>query len=193
MLKERKTKENLRSRFPVNRKPYTIDYDYEDDSDLEGGEEDIPDDELIVTPQVAMEKLTDDSESVVVEKPDSKGGNESSDIISISDLDSLSSEPPDEKGVMKPISSAHTGTVVVIEDVAFITWVTFRSFDKPRTENRGYGLDFRHSFVTCTQTRLNSHHGGLWKDVRLALSRPHPNRMGFLNRHPNLSTDLPTR
>ena len=121
MLKERKTTENLRSRFPINREPYTIDYDYEDDSDLEGSGEDIPDDESIATPQIAMEKLADDSESVVVEKSDTRSGNEPSDIISISDLDSLSSEPPDEKGGIKPASSAHTGTVVVIEDVAFIT------------------------------------------------------------------------
>jgi len=37
---ERRTKENLRARFTTDRKPYTTRYDYEDDSDLEEGEDD---------------------------------------------------------------------------------------------------------------------------------------------------------
>ena len=50
MLDERGNKENLRSRFPADRKPYSTRYDYEDDSDLEDddgdeGDNDILDDE----------------------------------------------------------------------------------------------------------------------------------------------------
>ena len=57
VLDECKTKGDLRARFPANRKPYTVDYDYEDDSDLEeDDEEDVSDDESLVPPRVATEK-----------------------------------------------------------------------------------------------------------------------------------------
>ena len=128
MLGERGTKENLRARFPTDRKPYTNHYDYGDDSDLEDDDdEDIPDDELAGDPQVVTEKPRSNSDIVVLANSDAKS-NESSDIVSVSDLDSLFSEPPDTKGETEPASSAHVGKVVVIEDVAFVTYAGFLSF-----------------------------------------------------------------
>ena len=122
MLGERGTKENLRARFPTDRKPYTNHYDYGDDSDLEDDDdEDIPDDEPVGDPQVVTEKPRGNSD-----KSDAKSW-EPSDIVSVSDLDSLFSEPPDTKGEMEPASSAHVGKVVVIEDVAFVTYAGFLS------------------------------------------------------------------
>src|ERR1700743_2290122 len=40
VLEEQKSEENLRNSFPKKRKPYKSHYDYEDDSDLEGGDDD---------------------------------------------------------------------------------------------------------------------------------------------------------
>ena len=122
MLDERRTKENLRARFPTDRKPYTTRYDYEDDSDLEedDDDDDILDDEPASTPQTVTKKPRDCSEIVVLENSDA-GNNESSDIISVSDLDSLFSESSDTKGKIETATSAHVGKVVVIEDVAFVT------------------------------------------------------------------------
>ena len=51
---------------------------------------------------------------------------EPSDITSVSDLDSLFSESPDTKDETK---TAHVGKVIVIEDVAFVTYVAFIPFD----------------------------------------------------------------
>ena len=124
MLDERGTKENLRVRFPTDRKPYTTRYDYEDDSDLEEDDDDdeeILDDEPAGIPQAVTEKPRD-SDVVVLEKSDAKS-NEPSDIISVSDLDSLFSDSSDTKGEAEIASSAHIGKVVVIEDVAFVTYV----------------------------------------------------------------------
>ena len=119
VLDECKSKDNLRTRFPANRKPYTSNYDYEDDSDLEeDDEEDVSDDESAVPPRVAAEKSGNHlSEIATIENSDAKRI-ESSDVISVSDLDSLFSDPPDTKDEAGP---AHVGKVVVIEDVAFVT------------------------------------------------------------------------
>ena len=130
MLDERKSKENLRARFPADRKPYTSNYEYEDDSDLEVDDDDSDldsdsEDEPAVVPQVATEKPADDT-NVIVENLDAKS-NGSSDIISVSDVDSLFSEPLDTRGEMDLASPAHVGKVVVIEDVAFVTWAAFPS------------------------------------------------------------------
>ena len=137
VLEEQKSKENLRTRFPESRKPYTSHYDYEDDSDLEGGDDDddddddISDDEPTASPQVAAEKPpASPLELMTTEKSDGKS-RESSDIISVSDLDSLFSEPPDVKDES---DTAHVGKVVVVEDVAFITYVSSYPWDA-RTEN----------------------------------------------------------
>jgi hypothetical protein len=46
VLDVRETKDNLRTRFPADRKPYTNDYAYADDSDLEDDESDDEDDIL---------------------------------------------------------------------------------------------------------------------------------------------------
>ena len=122
MLDERKSKENLRARFPADRKPYTSNYEYEDDSDLEVDDDDSDsdsEDEPAVVPQVATEKLANDTNDIV-ENSDAKS-NESSDIISVSDVDSLFSEPLDTMGETDLASPAHVGKVVVIEDVAFVT------------------------------------------------------------------------
>ena len=125
MLDERRTKENLRARFPTDRGPYTTRYDYEDDSDLEEDDDDkddILDDESAGIPQAVTEKPRNSSDIVVLENSDVKG-NEASDTISISDLDSLFSGSSDTKGETETTSSAHVGKVVVIEDVAFVTYV----------------------------------------------------------------------
>jgi len=121
VLAERGAKENLRARFPAYRKPYTSHYDYEDDSDLEEDydDDDISDDEFASVPQVVTEK-SGNSDVVVLEKSDAMGG-EPSDILSVSDLDSMFSELSDTKGETESTSPTHVGKVVVIEDVAFVT------------------------------------------------------------------------
>ena len=122
MLDERGAKENLRARFPTDRRPYTSNYDYEDDSDLEEDDDDgddIPDYEPASAPQVITEKPRA-NDVVILEKPAAKSS-ESSDIVSVSDIESLFSESSEMKDETEPASSAHIGKVVVIEDVAFIT------------------------------------------------------------------------
>ena len=121
MLDERGAKENLRARFPTDRKLYTSHYDYEDDSDLEedDDDEDNLDDEPAGTTQVVAEK-PGNNDVVVLERSDAKT-NESSDIFSVSDLDSMFSESSNTKDEPGTASSAHVGKVVVIEDVAFVT------------------------------------------------------------------------
>jgi len=121
VLDERGAKEDLRTRFPTGRRPYTTRYDYEDDSDLEEDDgDDIADDEPASPPQVVTKKPRDDSDIVVLENSDAKS-NKTCDILSVSDLDSLFSESSDMKGGTETTSSAHVGKVVVIEDVAFVT------------------------------------------------------------------------
>jgi hypothetical protein len=125
VLDERGAKENLRARFPTDRRPYTTRYDYEDDSDLEedddDDEDDISDDEPASAPQVVtVTEKPRDKDVVVLEKSDAKD-NEHSDVLSVSDLDSMFSESSDTKGETETASSAHVGKVVVIEDVAFVT------------------------------------------------------------------------
>ena len=127
MLDERGAKENLRARFPTDIKPYTSSYDYEDDSDLE---DDYDDDDIPDEPESAPQVVTEtprNNDVIVLENSDAKS-NESSDIISVSDLDSLFSESSDIKGETEPASSAHVGKVVVIEDVAFVTYAGFLFF-----------------------------------------------------------------
>ena len=123
MLGERGTKENLRARFPTDRSPYTARYDYEDDSDLEeddDDDDDILDNEPAGIPQIVTKKPRDSSDIVVLENSDAES-NESPDIISVSDLDSLFSGSSDTKGETETASSAHVGKVVFVEDVAFVT------------------------------------------------------------------------
>ena len=123
VIDQRGVKENLRAGFPTNRKPYTNDYDYEDDSDLEeDDEEDILDDEPAdyLQPKVTTEEPESHPGDVNLVEDSSTRADEPSDIISVSDLDSLFSESEAETP-----SSAHVGRVVVIEDVAFITSVGF--------------------------------------------------------------------
>ena len=119
MLDGRETRENLRARFPADIKPYTNDYDYEDDSDLEDDDEEgildgaEPED---ASPVVAG-KPGNNSDVVNVGNPDAKSTDERSDPDVIS-------EPSDTKGAgSEPgsSSSAHVGRVIVIRDVAFVT------------------------------------------------------------------------
>jgi len=120
VLDEKGIKENLRTRFPEDRKPYTNRYDFEDDSDLEEDDDDdsIIDDEPASDSQVVTRKPRNSSD-IVLESSDAKI-NDPSDIVSISDLDSLFSESSDTNGETKTTSSTHVGKVAVIEDVAFI-------------------------------------------------------------------------
>ena len=124
MLGESGNKENLRSRFPADRKPYSSHYDYEDDSDLEDDDDDdgddILDDEPAGDPQVMSGKPRNSSDIVVLESSDAKIS-DPSDIVSVSDLDSLFSESSHTKGETRTATSAHVGKVVVIEGVAFVT------------------------------------------------------------------------
>jgi len=55
VLNERRTKVNLRARFPTDRKPHTTRYDYEDNDD---GDE-VLDDEPAGDPQAVTEKSRD--------------------------------------------------------------------------------------------------------------------------------------
>ena len=136
MLNKRETKEDLRVRFPTDIQPYTSDYDYEDDSDLEEDDgEDIFDDEPVGTPPVAMEEPGNDfGDSIVAVGNSDAKSNETSDIISVSDLDSLFSGSPDAGGEAGTTSSAHVGKVVIIEDVAFVTSVGFLPFRRHAPE-----------------------------------------------------------
>ena len=121
------TEENLRARFPTDRKSYTGHYDYEEDSDLEEDDDDeISEDEPTDAPQVATEKPRNNPDVVVIESSDAKSSGPS-DIISVSDLDSFS-ESTDPKGESGTAPSAHVGKVIVIEDVAFVTYVDFLCF-----------------------------------------------------------------
>ena len=118
VLDEGGAKDSLEGQVP-NR--YTNHYDHEEDSDLEEEDDDILDDEPAGrATQVATEKPRNNSDVVVIENSDVKS-NEPSDIVFISDLDSLFPEPPDVKGETGTATSAHVGKVVVIEDVAFVT------------------------------------------------------------------------
>jgi hypothetical protein len=129
VLNERGAKENLRAGFPTDRRPYTTRYDYDDDSDLEEDydEDDISDDEPASAPQVVtVTEKPRDKGVVALEKSDARS-NEHYDVLSISDLDSMFSESSDTKGETETVSSGHVGNVVVIEDVAFVTYVRFPS------------------------------------------------------------------
>ena len=118
MINKRETEENLRVRFPTDRKPYANDYEYEDDSDLEEDDEDIVDDEPAPgAPQVVAEKTGDDTDVINIESSGAKDS-EHSDITSVSDSDCLAPGPP---GPKDEAGNAHIGKVVVIEDVAFVT------------------------------------------------------------------------
>ena len=80
--------------FPAD-KPYTGDYDYDADSDLEEDEDcNFSDDGDTQLPPVDLK--SDWSTLVSSQIPEAKG-DESPDIISISDMDSLFSEPVNTK------------------------------------------------------------------------------------------------
>ena len=133
MLDERTVKENLRVRFPIEKEPYTSGYEYEDDSDLEDDDDDDDasdsDDEPTPASQIAGGKSGNYSEHVTIENSSSKGdSSQGSDIISISEFDSVFSESSDTNSETNPAPAAHVGKVVVIKDVAFVTSVTFPSF-----------------------------------------------------------------
>jgi len=120
---ERRAEENLRARFPTDRRPYTDDYDYEGDSDLEGDDEKDALNDGPAAPSHAaamMDKPKSSSNVVSIEKSGAKD-NEALDMVSVSDLDSLFSESSDTKGEAEIASPVHAGKVIVIEDVAFVT------------------------------------------------------------------------
>jgi len=83
-------------------------------------DDDILDDEPASPPQAMTNKPRNSSDIVVLENSDAKS-NESPDIISVSDLDSLFSGSSNTKGETETATSAHVGKVIVIEDVAFVT------------------------------------------------------------------------
>ena len=127
VLDQRESKENLRTDFPIDRKPYTNDYDYDDDSDLEEDEDwDPPNVEYSqAAPENGKSNQSDSATVVGSQSSDSKG-KESPDIVSVSDMESLFSDPDDTKVEAEVPAGptptpAHVGTVVVIDDVAFIT------------------------------------------------------------------------
>jgi len=125
VLDQKETKESLRTGFPVDRKPYTAGYDYDADSDLE--EDEDWDSSNVEDSQVSLgegERDKSDSGTLVDCKNSDAKGNESSDVISISDVDSLFLDSVDPKAEAEaPVTPtpAHIGTVVVIDDVALVT------------------------------------------------------------------------
>ena len=127
MLNRKETKEDLRTQFPADRKPYSGDYDYDADSDLEEDEDlNFSGDEDTQPVPVKGESDKSDSDSSTLTESqnlDAKG-NESSDIISVSDVDSLFAGSVGTKAeVDGAVASTptHIGAVVVVEDVAFVT------------------------------------------------------------------------
>ena len=90
---------------------------FEDEDDFEDDDDDVLDDEPTVPIRVTTELRNDSPELVTTKNPDAKNS-ESSDIISVSDLESLFSESSDPR---VETNTAHVGKVIVIEDVAFIT------------------------------------------------------------------------
>ena len=138
MLDQKETRENLRTQFPADKKPYTADYDYDADSDLEEDEDwdssDIEDIQVVVS---KGESDKSDSATLVGSRNSNTKDNETSDVISVSDIDSLLSDSVDTKAeaeVAVTPNPTHIGTVVVIEDVAFVTWVRL-SFPYSRLSN----------------------------------------------------------
>ena len=125
MLDQKEIKENLRTGFPVDRRPYTDDYDYDADSDLE--EDDDWDSSDTEDPQVVPEngKVDQSDSATLIGSKNSDGkDNGSSDIISVSDVDSLFSDSVDTKAKAEATTTptpAHIGTTIVIDDVAFVT------------------------------------------------------------------------
>jgi hypothetical protein len=125
VLDQKEANENLRTEFPVHRKPYSSDYDYDVDSDLEGGEGlDSSDND---DPQAAPGKEESDkfdSGTLVGSQRSGAKNEEPLDIISVSDVDSLvsgSSDTKVEDEVAVNPAPTHIGTVVIIDDVAFVT------------------------------------------------------------------------
>lgn len=123
MLDQKEIKENLRGQFPADKRYYTCDYDYDADSDLEEDEGwDSPNaGDVQVLSSKGKGNKSDSGTLVEIESSDMKS-NESSDIISVSDVDSMFSAYS-RTGTEATIASnpAHIGTVVVVEDVAFVT------------------------------------------------------------------------
>ena len=99
VLDKHETKQDLRMIFPAD-KPHIGDYNYDADSDLEEDEDcNFSDDGDTQLPPVDLKGKNDGSDSstlVSSQIPEAKGG-ESPDIISISDMDSLFSEPVNTK------------------------------------------------------------------------------------------------
>ena len=125
MLDQKETRENLRAQFPTDRKPYTCDYDYDADSDFEEDEDwdssDIED--IQAVPSKGKNDKSDSATLVGSQNQDAKDS-ESSDIISVSDMDSVFSDSVDTKAETEATVTSnptHIGTVVVIEDVTFVT------------------------------------------------------------------------
>ena len=127
MLDQNEKKQDLRTVFPVDRKPHIGDYDYDDDSDLEEDEDcDFSDDEDTQPPPADLKGKSDGSDSSTLvgsQNPEAKG-DESPEIISTSDIESLFSEPVNTNTGAEAVTTptpTHVGTVVVVEDVAFVT------------------------------------------------------------------------
>ena len=122
----KEAKENLRARFPVDRRSYTSDYGYDADSDLEDDEDcDFCDSE---DSEVVQEKGESEKTGPSAGKMQSSDEREnaSSDVVSISDMESLFSDLTETTAEAKieatpPSTPGHIGTVVVVEDVAFET------------------------------------------------------------------------
>jgi len=110
----------------VDRKPYTGDYDYDCDSDLD--EDEYCDFSDFEDSKVVPEKGKGDKSGPGTEDIKNSDGkeNSSSDVISISDMDSLFSDSSETRAEAEIVATptpapAHIGTVVVVEDVAFVT------------------------------------------------------------------------
>ena len=174
VLDKRRTKENLRatSGFPIDRRRYTTCHN--DDSDLE---EDDDDDELAGVPQAVTEKPRD-NDAVVLDKSDAKS-NQSSDIVSVSDLDSLFYESSYAKGETDhPLTLARLSSPRMWPSSRMSLSHLLASALRLRATNS------RRCFGTCTRTGLSSRHGVLWKDTKPVLLRRYRNRTESQNPSP---------
>ena len=105
----------------MTRRHYTCDYEYDADSDLEEDEESDVEDAQVVPSNDKGDKS--DSGTLVEKQSSDTKGNETSDIFSVSDMDSLFSDSAHTAGAGTEVTSnpAHVRDVAVIEDVAFVT------------------------------------------------------------------------
>ena len=129
-LGQRERNLNLRTHFPTGRKPYTTDYDYDADSDLEEEEDcDFSNDEettRAVSEKPRGKSCKSNSSILSGNQSSDAKGNGYSDITSDSDSLFSGSTKAEVRGATTA-TPAHVGAVLIIDDVAFVTWACLLS------------------------------------------------------------------